>query len=50
MQLHLVAASSSDISNYSKYKKQYFNSILNGNKSNEIKSLKKLIYYSKKIK
>lgn len=45
----LFASTSTDISNYSKYKKEYFSAILNGNKNKEIQSLKKLIYYSKKL-
>jgi N-acetylmuramoyl-L-alanine amidase len=49
LQLHLVAASSQDISNYSKYKKEYFNAIMHGNKSKEITTLKKLIYYANKL-
>jgi N-acetylmuramoyl-L-alanine amidase len=49
MQLQLLAASSSDISKYSKYKKEYFRAILSGHKQNELRSLKKLIYYSDKI-
>ncbi len=48
LQLHLVAAS--DTSNFSKYKKEYFSAILNGNTASEINSLKKLIYYGKRLK
>ncbi len=40
----------SDISNFSKYKKEYFSAILNGNTTTEINSLKKLIYYGKRLK
>ncbi len=47
LQLHLTAAS--DISNFSKYKKEYFGAILNGNTNKEINSLKKLIYYGKRL-
>jgi N-acetylmuramoyl-L-alanine amidase len=48
LQLNALAASSYT-ANYSKYKKEYFASILKNDKVKEIKSLKRLIYYAKKL-
>jgi hypothetical protein len=49
LQLNALAASSYT-ANYSKYKKEYFASILKNDKEKEIKSLKRLIYYANKLK